>query len=236
MAKATAEPGERLEDAADRSQSPNLDEGGPICLDWILQRGATFCGEKIVSYSFQCEGGLSFNNDPPETPLEKSKREARELKRHRRWLRDKDKREELERTYTTRKVIGLVYFVKDERRVKIGFSTNLLKRMQTLQGHSGLELEVLLTLEGKTIRDEKNLHKRFAKDRIRKGNEWFRLSDEILAFIEQEKAKQEHEEHRRRFGMERASFGIDSSIPGHVANPLAQMNHRRPLDRTEGAE
>jgi hypothetical protein len=72
--------------------------------------------------------------------------------------------------------LGSVYFVRLGDRVKIGFSAHLRKRMEVIPHE-----EFLGRIPG-TMRDEKNLHRRFAH--LRTTGEWFKADDELLTFIE----------------------------------------------------
>lgn len=79
-----------------------------------------------------------------------------------------------------------VYFVTFDREfVKIGFATDITARMRALQTAMPQPLHLMLALPG-TLKDERDLHRRFAADRVQ--GEWFRLSPEIEAFIESEKS------------------------------------------------
>jgi hypothetical protein len=72
--------------------------------------------------------------------------------------------------------LGSVYFVRLGDRVKIGFSAHLRKRMEVIPHE-----EFLGQIPG-TMRDEKNLHRRFAH--LRTTGEWFKADNELLTFIE----------------------------------------------------
>ena len=76
----------------------------------------------------------------------------------------------------SRTVPGVVYFVELGSRIKIGFSTNLKSRLQTVPAE-----RVLATMPG-TMDDEKAMHERFRDCRVHR--EWFAKSPELLAFIE----------------------------------------------------
>jgi hypothetical protein len=72
-----------------------------------------------------------------------------------------------------------IYFVESEHGlVKIGFSVSLRERFKKLQTCSSLPLK-LLGLRRGTIEGERQLHKRFAAQRVR--GEWFAATDEIRA-------------------------------------------------------
>lgn len=77
---------------------------------------------------------------------------------------------------------GFVYFIKekDRPRVKIGFSKDIYSRVTTLQTSCSSELMLVGFFEG-TKKDESDLHKQFASDRIL--GEWFHLSDKLQDYI-----------------------------------------------------
>jgi hypothetical protein len=77
--------------------------------------------------------------------------------------------------------MSYIYFIKADDRVKIGFSHDPLKRMKELQTGQHRSLRLMGVIEG-SLGDEKALHKRFAQYRTR--GEWFRLSEEVIGFIE----------------------------------------------------
>lgn len=70
---------------------------------------------------------------------------------------------------------GIVYFVRFQERVKIGFTTNMRSRMSAIPHE-----EVLGTQPG-TLADEKRYHRMFAHLRV--TGEWFRAEPDLLAFI-----------------------------------------------------
>jgi hypothetical protein len=81
---------------------------------------------------------------------------------------------------------GTVYFVQegDERGpVKIGFTSkeDVNQRMANMATGNSRHLRLLGKIRGGRIR-EKNLHRRFASQRIR--GEWFSWSKELAAFIQ----------------------------------------------------
>jgi|GEM_PF-6278844 len=80
---------------------------------------------------------------------------------------------------------GYVYFVLDRANdgVKIGWSLNLKRRLETMQGISFNKLELIFSTKG-TLIDECRFHKRFKKYNIH--HEWFRYSSEIKTYIEQQ--------------------------------------------------
>jgi hypothetical protein len=74
-----------------------------------------------------------------------------------------------------------VYFIgTPEGPVKIGFTTNVNKRLPTIQVSSPVRLKVLAILPGSRV-NEGGLHVRFARQRLH--GEWFSMTDEMLALI-----------------------------------------------------
>jgi Meiotically up-regulated gene 113 len=63
------------------------------------------------------------------------------------------------------------------------------KRLGTLSTGSAAKMTVLATIKNASASVEHALHERFAKYRVRR--EWFTAAAEILAYIEQIKAKPE---------------------------------------------
>lgn len=92
---------------------------------------------------------------------------------------------------TTRSVaVQEVYFVqaKELKLIKIGVSENLKLRLMDMQVGSPDMLEVLLSfsIHGQSARmAESNLHLKFKA--CNAHNEWFKPSEELLAFIEEHK-------------------------------------------------
>jgi hypothetical protein len=81
---------------------------------------------------------------------------------------------------------GEVYFVScrdsEPSYVKIGFSTDIPGRMESLQPGSPYEYELIGRMPG-SIGVEHAIHNRFAH--LRKHREWFYLTDELWDFIRQ---------------------------------------------------
>ena len=70
--------------------------------------------------------------------------------------------------------LGYVYFAKRDRLVKIGYSTDVHKRMQSLRA------DLLVAIPG-TMVDERAHHKRFAY--CHDHGEWFKPSKELVSYI-----------------------------------------------------
>lgn len=79
------------------------------------------------------------------------------------------------------------YIIRDplSNRVKIGTSRHPTRRLRALQAYSPNDLEVLLLVDPCFFHgsDERELHQRFAKDRLH--GEWFTYSPAIQAFVQQ---------------------------------------------------
>ena len=78
---------------------------------------------------------------------------------------------------------GFIYYVKSDGLIKIGWTSNLAKRMRQYAPNS----QLLATHPG-TRTDEQRLHKRFAVHRSH-GREWYPLAPVILHHIDMMKAK-----------------------------------------------
>lgn len=76
----------------------------------------------------------------------------------------------------------MIYFLKADNKVKIGYADDPSKRIPSIQTSSPFELEVLLIIDGNYDK-ESELHKRFQKHR--KSGEWFDLEEPIQAFIKE---------------------------------------------------
>ncbi len=71
---------------------------------------------------------------------------------------------------------GLVYFIKFDGRIKIGFTTNLPQRMRSIP-HD----EVLALIPG-TVSTERALHRKF--DSLRANGEWFTAGPQLRSYID----------------------------------------------------
>lgn len=86
-----------------------------------------------------------------------------------------------------RKRKGFVYFIRAKgdpsSPIKIGWTTNIIGRLEALQTGFPHELEVVGSTPG-DIQREKDLHKRFSGLRLR--GEWFSPSADLLEYIREE--------------------------------------------------
>jgi len=76
----------------------------------------------------------------------------------------------------------MIYFLKANDKVKIGYADDPSKRILGIQTSSPFEIEVLLIIDGNYDK-ESELHKRFQK--YRTHGEWFDLEGPIQAFIKE---------------------------------------------------
>lgn len=75
----------------------------------------------------------------------------------------------------------MIYFIRADRAIKIGYSENPEMRLGNLQVGTQHELELLAVMHGER-EDEGKLHERFSDLHIR--GEWFRAEPALLDFIE----------------------------------------------------
>lgn len=77
------------------------------------------------------------------------------------------------------KTVGSIYLIgnKSAGILKIGYSTNVLQRLKSLQINCAFHLEIIKTKEG-SVQDEQILLDRFKKHRLK--GEWFTWSDYIV--------------------------------------------------------
>ena len=78
--------------------------------------------------------------------------------------------------------LGFVYFLQSEQggAIKIGYTTDIRKRIKTLQTAHPFPLKLLLAING-NIEDESKLHKEFKPFRL--CGEWFRPDEYLLKRI-----------------------------------------------------
>lgn len=80
---------------------------------------------------------------------------------------------------------GYIYFITNKENIKIGFtSVTPQKRLKQLNAGSDKQL-YLLGYQFGSMDDEKELHNRFQKFRIRDNAEWFYPDQSIIDYINQ---------------------------------------------------
>lgn len=80
-----------------------------------------------------------------------------------------------------RKRSGYVYFIRSGDHVKIGFSSNVRSRLNTIRTACAEDTFVCHVVPG-TPRKERVYHKRFAQYRVR--GEWFELKGQLAKYLE----------------------------------------------------
>lgn len=90
----------------------------------------------------------------------------------------------------------LVYFALDEEggRIKIGCSSDYVRRIQRVAREAGCRLEPVGILSGSRL-TEARIHERFSH--LRLHGEWFRFSQEIYDFIDRVEGGLEHPKYGR---------------------------------------
>lgn len=78
--------------------------------------------------------------------------------------------------------VDRVYFIRCQDFVKIGYATDVRRRLAAIQISSPYEVTLLAECKGGS-RLECELHKRFAAHRVR--GEWFHLTPDIQAYIDE---------------------------------------------------
>ena len=76
---------------------------------------------------------------------------------------------------------SFVYMLYSQGLIKIGFTTDHIRRFDSLRSMSAVPMSVVWLAHG-TRRIEQMLHRGFANDRVR--GEWFRLSPSIRNFLQ----------------------------------------------------
>ena len=74
----------------------------------------------------------------------------------------------------------MIYFIQQENYIKIGFTTNPIRRVNTIQVSLPIKLNVLLIIDG-DVKLEKEIHNLFST--IRTRGEWFLFDSSIEDYI-----------------------------------------------------
>lgn len=72
----------------------------------------------------------------------------------------------------------VVYYIRNQQRIKIGWTSNLRRRVH------GLTYDEILAVEPGGVELEKMRHQQFAADRFGRRGEWFQISDSLTSHIE----------------------------------------------------
>ena len=76
----------------------------------------------------------------------------------------------------------MIYFLRSNNNIKIGYTEHPKDRIDAIQTSNPNSIECLLLISGGKDK-ELSLHQRFQKDRIRQNGEWFKYSQPIIDFI-----------------------------------------------------
>ncbi|MGY3393474.1 hypothetical protein ACVWW6_006065 [Bradyrhizobium sp. USDA 3311] len=113
--------------------------------------------------------------EPAQVELEQVEARARQLTLDLEdWLAQPDRK--------VRSARGSIYVIKAGENVKIGFSKDVQQRQRQLQTFFPFQLELLLSMPGSAL-TERQLHRRFKCSRV--TGEWFRLTPDIEAFVQE---------------------------------------------------
>lgn len=83
----------------------------------------------------------------------------------------------------------MIYFITDTKNIKIGYTKNSIqKRLKQLQTSCADKLYELGWMDGE-IEEEKFLHKKFSNSRIRYNGEWFKPTDDLIDYINENNCK-----------------------------------------------
>jgi len=75
-----------------------------------------------------------------------------------------------------------VYFISANNKIKIGYTTNLKRRIQAIKTCSSTKVLLLGTIPGGRI-EEQQIHKLFHSLKTRYNGEWFEADDNLLSYI-----------------------------------------------------
>jgi hypothetical protein len=119
-----------------------------------------------------------------------------------------------------------VYFIQatDGGAIKIGVTTNVMKRLATLRTGSGRHLNVLGIIRDGTRETERMLHRRFKDGRL--IGEWFRPEPDLLEYIRDHASRWDESEH---FGKGRHLAFVPPS-DGLGPSRLVASGRGRPTD------
>lgn len=99
----------------------------------------------------------------------------------------------------------MIYFLKAEQKIKIGYSSNPINRISSIQTATPYKLEVMLIINGDRDK-ESELHTLFKN--FRGPGEWFDYSPEIKDFITNNKKL----DRKYEFGFEAGEFSSNEQV------------------------
>jgi len=99
----------------------------------------------------------------------------------------------------------MIYFIKANDRVKIGYADDPKSRIQSIQTSSPYKLEVLLIIDG-SYEVERDLHKSFQEFRI--TGEWFEFAEGLVSFIKENRNK----DRKFEFGFSPSAYANNEQV------------------------
>lgn len=76
----------------------------------------------------------------------------------------------------------MIYVAKTKNFVKIGYSTNVKRRINQLQSANPEPVELVDSIPG-TLELERSIHDKLSPYRCEGGNEWYRMTPEVVNFV-----------------------------------------------------
>lgn len=76
----------------------------------------------------------------------------------------------------------MIYIIKTGSFVKIGYTTNVARRLGQLQSANPEPLELIDSIPG-TLAVERSIHEKLSPYRSEGGNEWYKLTPEVTEFV-----------------------------------------------------
>lgn len=122
-----------------------------------------------------------------------------------------------------------VYFIYCAGRIKIGYSSDVERRLSGIATGSPFRPIVLLTFEG-SIEAEREVHAKFAEDRMHL--EWFRLSDPLRRYLVKRIDADTLAAFRKAEDDFRDSFLPVPETPRKLKKPRKTCGHGNPLSRS----
>lgn len=133
------------------------------------------------------------------------------------WARDPDRKPLPEKKKPPTE--GVIYYIRSGGHIKIGWTSDLAKRMRAYPPDT-----TLLAVEPGTRKDENRTHKRFAH-LLTHGREWFPLAPQILEHIDRVKA--EHGEPPQvDFSAKRATRIVGPRLHNYVGGQRGKLPTR----------
>lgn len=124
---------------------------------------------------------------------------------------------------------SFVYFIYGAGRIKIGYSSDVERRLSEIATSNAFRPVLLLTFEG-SIEAEREVHAKFAEDRVHL--EWFRLSDPLRRYLVKRLDADTLTALRKAEDEFRDSFLPVEEAPRKWKKPPKRCSHGNPLSRS----